>query len=293
MSSAQLTDVTASGFADFGVQLVESATVWEGGGASANLGTGLIVHGGSATLSGLDLSDGLQGLRLMPPYAGVFAASATVRSSAITVNGGEGFGLLHDSSSVQHDDLVAQDNAYAALWVQHCPSFALLGSGSVLSGNGLAGVALVDTESAEVEDVRIEASYLVSRSFGLLGMIDVGDGVHIADPAGPHVMSDLTLLGNERTGILLDLGGGSTELVTFDRVTVDGTGEQLGVVAQSGTIVDDWDGNVTRQGTTIENDSSFEGSLDRVEPLSAGGEAYPEVTRTVVEGIAGIIGDCC
>jgi len=76
------------------------------------------------------------------------------------------------------------------------------------------------------------------------------------------MVSDLVLSANERVGLLLELGGGSTSSVSVAGVSVDGTGSAFGAVAQNGTLEAGWDSGVTRAGDTALNDAAFAGALD-------------------------------
>jgi len=288
VDSATLTDVTASGFASYGFVSVATNFTWSGGGAPRNLGTGLLVHGGSADLRGLSLGENLAGL--MPlPVAGVFASGATVETSDLQVDASEGLGLLHDNVTVHHTDLIASDNADVALWVQRCPSFELSGSLSELVGNRFSAIALFDTVETVISGARIDETAEGVKIDGELGTITVGDGVQAVTPGSTLVLRDLELSGNQRVGVLVDLTESEATLALED-VVVDGTGDSLGVVAQGRTAVDGWDDGVTRSGATEENDQAI------TEPLPTIGARYtdddPSAMIILDQGVAGIIGDC-
>lgn len=293
VGSLTLTDVIATGFASFGVLLVESSTSWRGGSASENLGTGLMAHGGSTTLEGVELSGTLQGMRGMPAYAGVFAAGATVTTEGLQVVGGEGVGILHDDASVQHVDLTARENRDVAVWAQHCSSFEVSGVGSAISGNGFAGLVVVESRGVVIQDAYIEATSLMTTTVGHWGALEVGDGVHLIEPTGSTTLRNLMLSGNERVGVLIDVTGSSTEDVTIDTVAVSGLGEQLGAIAQGGDVIVGWDDGIDRDPLTMSNDLAFEGTLDAVTAISSDGTTFPAALDAVDGGLAGIIGDCC
>ena len=289
VESASISNVTASGFAAFGALLVESTTTWQGGGVSGNMGTGLMVHAGSATLEGLEMCRTLQGMRFIPSYGGVFVAGASVETTGVEVCEGDGYGLLHDRVSARHVDLVARDNGDAAVWAQKCPSFELSGEGAQISGNRFAGVVLVETENAMVSGASIDANEITVRVFDETGAVEVGDGVQVVRPKGPVILENLSFSNNERAGILLDLGGGSMDDVTLDAVTVDGTGDQLGALAQDGTIPEGWDLGVTRTGATVVNDAALVGSLPIVGVVST--NSVPDASGISRDGVGAIIGD--
>lgn len=68
VAAADLSDVTSEGFANFGVLSLSSNLTWTGGNASRNLGSGVMVHGGTADLSAVEICGTLQGVRLIPAY---------------------------------------------------------------------------------------------------------------------------------------------------------------------------------------------------------------------------------
>lgn len=53
-------------------------------------------------------------------------------------------------------------------------------------------------------------------------------------------------------------------MLRWDSVTASGSGEQLGVVGQGGTLEPGWDDGITREGATADNDARF---LETGEPL--------------------------
>jgi hypothetical protein len=92
---------------------------------------------------------------------------------------------------------------------------------------------------------------------GETGAAEVGDGVQLVSPAGRFAFSDVDLVANDRVGLLVDLGGRTLGWAALDDVTADGTGDQLGVVVQSGTVDASWDDGVTRLGATAANDAAL------------------------------------
>jgi hypothetical protein len=257
VGTATLEQVRATGFAAVGALLVESTTTWTGGGAPGNLGTGVLVHGGSADLARVDVSRSLQGVLVLPAYGAVFAEGATVETRDMLASQSEGYALLHSNATGRHIDLTARDNGDAAVWVQGSASrLELTGAGTVISGNRFAGVVIHDAAEATVSDARIDGSRLATRIFGTTGSVLVGDGIQVASADGPVTVRNVALSGNERVGLLVELAGATGEALTIDGVTVDGTGTQNGAVAQGGTPDPGWDSGVTRTGATEANDAA-------------------------------------
>jgi len=266
---ATLTDVSVSGFAGFGVLALDSDLSWSGGSASANLAVGLMTVGGRADLDGVELCRTLQGVQPLPAYAAVFSAGTEVTTTGVTACDNEGFGILQDDADVAHVDLVGSGNSEPALWAQRSPSFELTGDATVLSGNRIAGVVLVQTPMATIRDAQIDDGELARRIITGLGDVEAGDGIHVvADTTASTRIQNVSLTGNQRVGVLIDLGdGGTVDPATLADLTVEATGEAYGVIAQTPTgpiPSGGWDDSVTRLGDAVANDPAFTGRLDVV-----------------------------
>ncbi|MBI5486712.1 MAG: hypothetical protein HY905_05230 [Deltaproteobacteria bacterium] len=287
VADARLEDVTARGFASFGALLVDGATTWERGGAPRNLGTGLMISGGSAVLRDLDLSGTFRGVLVRLAYGGVFADAADVESSGLVVDDGDNFGLLHDGATARHTDLVAGGNGGPAVWIQDCDGVELAGAGMALAGNRLAGVVAVHSSNVTVSDGRIDDTALATRIFEESRSVQVGDGVQVVGAAGPVTLRRLALSGNERAGLLIDLGGGTMDGIAVDTLAVDGFGTQYGALVQNGDAASGWDTSVSREGATADNDVRPHADLSivgRVDP-----DDVPAVDRVGVDGVNAII----
>jgi hypothetical protein len=93
---------------------------------------------------------------------------------------------------------------------------------------------------------------------------------------------------NARVGVLLDLDGGMFDGIDIRSVDVDGTGGQLGAIAQNGVIPPGWDDNVMRSPVIDANDSGFSGTLATVGIV--GPSDMPAVDAVLMSGLAGIVG---
>ncbi len=289
VGDAQLTDVTSSGFAFFGAALIDTGTTWTGGGTPANLRNGLMVYEGTTTLTTLDLCDTMKGLEPLA-NAGVFAAGAVVDSTGLSVCASERLGLLHDDATAHHVDLVASDNLDAAVWVQNCPSFEISGSGSALTNNRFAGIAVLDSTNVVVSDATISGTELSPRFIDVTGRIDVGDGLQLVGSTEGIQLSDLTLSGNQRVGMLIDLDGATIDDSWLAGITVDGTGTELGVIAQNGTLGTGWDGGVDRQGDTLSNDADFFVTGTPIDTIEAiGPNTLPVPDLLLSQGLAALV----
>lgn len=287
VGAARLSDVVTSGFAQFGALFAGSDVTWSGGGAPANLGTGLMAAGGRLTLSSLDLSGTFEGLQLVPAYGAVFAAGADVDTTSLRVSDGEGYGLLHSEATARHIDLTARNNDMAAVWLQDCDHFELSGAGTGLVGNGLAGVVVVDSSDVTIRHAHIDATTTRTKLVEETGSVQVGDGIQLVGTTDAVTLEDLTLSSNARVGILVDLGGGTLDDFAIAQVSVDGTGEQLGAVVQGGTAPAGWDDGVTRQGATSANDAALADELGVVGIV--GPSDLPPSSDVADQGLAALL----
>lgn len=272
---------TVSGFARFGLLAVGSDLAWgsatgRGGSVGASLGTGIMISGGTASIEGVTVTGMLEGVQAIPAYAIVLSGGADVTTTNVVLENGEGFGLLQDSSTSTHTGLSATGNRFAGLWTQRSPSFVLReGTSSMIAHNGLAGIVSVETDSLEVHGGRIEGTTEQVSTVGETGLRMAADGVHLMEGTGTAVLDGVTLAGNARVGLLVDVRAeGDLPRVTLTSVTVDASGTALGAIAQSpaGVVASGgWDSGITRQGAAALNDAAI---TDRLDVLGAVGPMY-------------------
>lgn len=291
VANAALRNVTSSGFALFGALLVDSTTTWTRGGAPRNIGTGLMVYRGSATLENLDLTGTLDGDRAWPAYGTVFAGDGTteaqVQSTGLDVSDGDDYGMLHQQATAAHRDLVANGNGAAGVWVQHCSSFELAGAGTTIEGNAFAGVVGMETARMVVQDARIATTRKLDHTIWEGGREPVGDGIHVVRTRGVLDVRNVMLASNERVGMLLELRDGTTAGITLEGVTATGTGDQFGVLVQHGTAVAGWDSGVTRDPVTTANDAAPHAPLGYMPLVSA--RELPVASDVAGSGLNGIL----
>lgn len=282
---AQLREVESRGFAAFGALFVRTELDWEGGAINDHVGTGLEVYGGHARLSHIEICRSRQATAPIESFNALLAGGAEVESEALVICEGDAFGIMHDHAIAHHTDLVAKDNGFAGVWVQDAESFSLRGARSELVGNGFAGISALRVANFEVDGASIRDTALGTSIMGI-GRIEAADGVHLVQ--NEHVsLSNLRLAHNERIGLLLDLGGGSTATATLSGVVAEGVGDQLGALAQNGTVIAGWDTEVSRVGSPVLNDATFSGSLDIAGIL--GPSCLPDTDAVATEGLAGLI----
>lgn len=258
VGEASLSEVRASGFATAGAFFIESETEWQGGGVFSNVTTGLRVEAGSTKLRGIELCRTISN-KISSSCNGLFQVDAQVETSDVTVCEG-GTGLFHNGGRVTHTDLVVTENMYGGLWVQHSPSVEISGTATRFSGNTIAGLLLLENENTVVRGGRIESTE-ASRIIEMDGSTKIGDGLQIIQPAGPVRLENLMLSGNERVGLLLNLSADARDDLVIENVTVEGSGEALGAIAQGVDMTEGWDQGVERSGDTLENDRNFSGTL--------------------------------
>ena len=255
VEDAQLADVRIAGFSAVGALLLRSTVTWSGGSVTDGVGTNLEVWGGQATLEDLVIERAHDGLAPIESYGAVFASGAGVVGRRLSVTEQDATGLFVEGAAVELEDLVASDNGFAGVWVQSAASFAIRGAATRIEANGFAGVALLDIDDAVIADATIAGTV---EKLGLSGPttdVRAADGLHLVRSAGS--LSDLTLTDNPRVGLLVDLGGASTDALAIERVTVDASDDALGAVAQDGDLVAGWDSGVDRRGATAVNDAAF------------------------------------
>ncbi len=259
-----LDDVSATKFARFGALFLESHVTWHGGRVADGLTTGLMADGGSIDLEAVELGPMKQGVQVLPAFGGIFANGCVVTSQDLMVDGNQGYGLLHDRVTTTHENLTATSNTDAALWVQQSPSFALIGEATEVSDNVLSGLVIVDSTDVLVRGATFRNNTLGTRVSGTIGRIDVGDGIHaVIDDGASLTVDQVVMEGNARVGVLLDVASGNLDGVLMN-VSVEGTGDQLGAIAQGPDGLIDtgaWDTTVTRLGSTAINDEAIADKL--------------------------------
>lgn len=267
-----LEDVRVSGFAAFGVLAVDSVVEWTSGSASDNLGVGIAADGGSIRLVDVEACRTLSGLRTLPAY-GVMLTGGEATTSNLSSCDNRGIGVVQDSATVVHSDLVASGNSEPAVWAQRGGRLELAGTGTVVSDNGGAGIVVARTPDVLIRDAQIDATRITRRLVddGALRNVDIGDGIQVVldGPTSGIRIEDVVLDGNARAGILFDLpDGGSVDDATLGAVTVVATDTTAyGVIAQTPSAPvpsGAWDASVTREGVAVMNDAAFAGGLDVV-----------------------------
>ena len=134
-----------------------------------------------------------------------------------------------------------------------------MGSGSFEDLGG-AGIAAVGAVRLEARDTRVASTRSIPiPTAGGTSLEEMGDGIHVvqlADVDSEVELADVTLVRNERVGLVLD-GGMRPLSISIARTRVETTGMQLGALAQNVVALPaGWDASVTRVGSAETLDAS-------------------------------------
>lgn len=290
VDSAQFSNVTATGFAQFGALLIDSGTTWTGGGAPGNVGTGLMVDGGAATLTDLDVTGTMDGDHAMNAYGAFFSNGADVVTEGFDVSGGDDYGAVHDNASATHVNLAASDNGDVGVWVQNCrTSFEVSGPATVIERNRFGGIVAVASENVRLLDARIAGTIQWGHVVEETGSGMVGDGVQLVRTTIGVELRRLTLADNERAGLLLEMEGVTdTAGIVLEDIRVSSvTAGPNGAIAQndSGLLPSGWEaGGVERDANTAGADARRAEILPNV-PIVPSGELPANVGRSGINRI--------
>jgi hypothetical protein len=285
VSNGQLTRVDTGGFAFFGALAIESVIQWTGGGARQNLGVGVFVESSTVTFANVAAVDTLGGFRFEPAYNLAAAGGSRIVATNLEVSGSQGHGMILDHSNGELTDLTANDNDESGVWAQSGASLELSGE---LIGNRLAGVVAHEVVELDVHDAQIDMTEAVLRIVEFASF-EVGDGVQIIHaPWTTHRLTNVTLAGNERTGVLVDLDGRTLAADAFTDVEATATASTAyGVIVQNGTLPPAWDAEVTRRDFAVTNDAGFTGQLGTVEGV---GPCYMPIADLRNGGLRALLG---
>jgi len=282
VASATLTDVEVDGFGRWGVLSTDSDVRWDRGGVRDVLGIGVRQVGGSLDLTDVHAQATHAGLRGDSPYAIQVTDGGRFTATRLTLSDNDRYGLLVHRATGRLDDVLGERNGDAALWLSETDDFEVAGTATRLADNAFAGAVVVRSSGVRVADGAIEATAEQERAVGTIGVLRVGDGLHVTAATGAVEVADLRVRDNARAGLVIDLGATGAGAVRFDGVEVSGTGTQLGAIAGrpagagqlAVTTVDAWDDGITRSGDVTANDASFGGTVAAVT------EALPGIVVT-------------
>jgi hypothetical protein len=253
-TEVELTGVDVRGFGSAGAAFIAADASWQDGTLEDNFPIGIYASEGALALDGLEVCRTIQGAR--PSAFGGFFSQADVATSGMTVCENEGYGLFHLGRAASHLALDAGGNNHAAVWGQSMSSLSVEGT---ITDNSFAGIVAASVMRVEVRNTTVSSTRIIRKIFDTYGARFVGDGIQLVYPIADATLEDVTLAGNQRVGLLIDLGGGSLANLAFDGVSATVTSTvQGGVVLQNGAAPATWDSGVTRNGTTDAADRAFQ-----------------------------------
>ena len=251
-----LTNVAISGTAAAAALFADSSVQWTGGRIFDALAIGILGEGGTVAIDGAEIDGIVQGFELAPAYGAVFFGAGTYSTDAVHVTGTQGIGIAQIGSNATHADLEADANSVAGVWVER-GDVELTGA---LHDNLFSAFVAVETGRIDVHDAAIDRTAKRVRQVEITGRIEVGDGIQVVSPSIDTTIRGVTMSGNERAGLLLDLPAqhGTITLTSID-ITVTSSAAAA-AVAQGAPPVD-WDQGITRNGTDAAADRAI-GALD-------------------------------
>ncbi|MCB9540117.1 MAG: hypothetical protein H6704_28225 [Myxococcales bacterium] len=263
------------GSVGFGVVLREVESTVVDGVVERFWGTGVLVEGGQATLTEVQVDDGRTGsdVSLVRAFGVVASAGAALTTSDLQVQGVDGVGVLQVGATGAHRQPTVRDNGGPGFWVQDAADRGVAGlsvTGGTLIANAGAGIALRDAGDVVIADTTVEATGALLALDGI-DPTPVADGLQVTAPSGLLALRGLQLLDNPRAGLLID--GEGADAPTFDvaQVTVrSAVDDALGAYVQR---LDDLElDGVTVEPDLAANDAAAEAEgrvLEVLEPTAA------------------------
>ncbi len=278
-----LDDVELGGLAQYGLVADDSDIEWTRGEVHDVIGVGILLRGGQASLVDLSIERVVQGLRGLASYDVIATDGAALDSVRLHLFNGDRYGLLVLNATGQHTDLQVENHGDVGVWIGESEAFSIHGA-SVVRENRFAGVVVSDSSHVLVEGAVVEGTRTIRRSMGAFGQIEVGDGIHLTGSYSNIRLVDLEIRGNERVGLLADIGDGPAD-VMFRGVNVEATETALGAIAghrdvARGVLIvgapAGWDTGIERLGAALTNDADASGELDAV--VAAAPDAVSDLT---------------
>jgi len=246
-----------SGTAAAGALFAGTAVAWNGGRVFDSLGVGVLAEGGVAGIANVEIDGIVQGFELAPAYGAVFVGNGGYDTTNLHVTGTQGIGVAQIGADGNHIDLEADANSVAGVWVER-GDVELTGN---LHDNLFSSFVGVETGTIDIHDATIDRTVKRIRQVELLGSIEVGDGIQVVSPTTMTSIHGVTMNGNERAGLLLDLPAQHGTISLTDLEITVTSSASAAAVAQ-GSPPPGWDQGVARNGTDAAADASFAGTLD-------------------------------
>lgn len=281
-----LEDVEIGGLAQYGLIADDSEIEWILGEIHDVIGVGVLLRGGQASLTDVSIERVVQGLRGLASYDVIATDGAVLDSTRLHLFDGDRYGLLVLNATGQHTSLEVQNHGDVGVWIGESEAFSIHGA-SVVRDNRFAGVVVSNSSHVLVEGAVVTGTRTIRRSMGAFGQVEVGDGIHLSGSYSNVRLVDLEIRGNERVGLLADIGDGPAD-VMFQGVNVDATETALGAIAghrdtARGVLIvgapAGWDTGIQRFGAALTNDAAASGELDAV--VAAAPDAVSELHAIV------------
>jgi hypothetical protein len=195
-----LSNVNADGFAGYGALLVRSEATWSGGGTSMNQGVGVMVVGGTAALTDLELCGTLRGENAFPASGGVFVSEETVTEDPAQQTAG---------AAVTLTNVTACDNEGAGvIYADGNPEAggtSLMVEGLTATANRFTGLLVADSTDISVRSSEISETILETWTNTSSPEVQAGDGVQLLRSTR-STFDQVTISANRRGGLLVDIG---------------------------------------------------------------------------------------
>lgn len=195
VAKADLTHVATNGWSGFGALLVGSGAAWTGGNASDNLGAGVVAIDGALVLDGVEISRTMKDKSGLPAFGALLASGALMTGqppegptgvdatlTGVSVLDGEGIGVMYAGGSL----LDATD--------------------VTATGNQFVGLMAVESSGITLTRGQYGGTRKVALPIGEAGAdLEAGDGIQLLR-SQEISFTDVTIAGNERGGLLVDIG---------------------------------------------------------------------------------------
>jgi hypothetical protein len=272
---------SAEGFARYGLVAVEGATVHvtgsrfarlavsalgcddatltlEGVTLEENLGVGLAAFACMVSASDVEVMHTLSGPGLIGIGFALLDASVLETGDSLHFHDAPGFAIYASASDVTLTSPIVERMGQVGVWAEMGGTLHVA-DGTFTDVEGIAigsvGATEVDVRGTMVTGTR---DALLPRMGGASGE-RVADAIHVVQTSARDTIvsiTDTTLVDNGRVGLVLD-GGGAALALTLTGTRAEGTGDELGAIAQNvAALPIDWDSGVTRVGSAASLDGT-------------------------------------
>jgi len=224
----------------------------------SNRGLGVLAFGSTVHATDLEIRGTISALGLPGMGIALLAGSTLATGARLHLHDAPGYGVFANGGSVTLTDPMISHMGQAGIWAEDVTLLSV--SGGTFDANAGVAVAAIGVTRVDVHGATVTGTTNAPLpTMGGMGSESMADALHLVQRAGSPstiTLADLTLTNNARIGAILD-GGGDPLALTVATTTVDGSGSELGVVAQHvASLPVGWDGGITRHGSTAMLDAS-------------------------------------